>query len=51
MRPAGAELADFSANLRAPILIAAGRGRQMINEAKDAPVRAALFEVAETAAA
>ena len=49
---AGAELADFSANLRAPILIAKGRGHQMINEATDAPVRAALFgEVAETAAA
>jgi flagellar assembly factor FliW len=48
---AGAELADFSANLRAPILIAEGRGHQMINEAKDAPVRAALFEIAETAAA
>ena len=49
---AGSELADFSANLRAPILIAQGRGHQLINEAKDAPVRAALFgEIAETAAA
>ncbi len=49
---AGAELADFSANLRAPILIAKGRGHQMINEVADAPVRAALFGgVAETAAA
>lgn len=48
---AGAELADFSANLRAPILIAEGRGHQLINEAKDAPVRAALFDIAETAAA
>jgi flagellar assembly factor FliW len=49
---AGAELSDFSANLRAPILIAEGRGHQLINEVVDAPVRAALFgEVAETAAA
>jgi flagellar assembly factor FliW len=49
---AGSELSDFSANLRAPILIAKGRGHQMINEATDAPVRAALFEeVAETAVA
>ncbi len=36
-------LEDFSANLRAPILISAGRGHQVINEAADAPVRAALF--------
>ena len=49
---AGAELSNFSANLRAPILIAEGRGYQLINEAADAPVRAALFgEIAETAAA
>lgn len=40
---AGAELCDFSANLRAPILIAAGRGHQVINEVPDAPVTAALF--------
>jgi flagellar assembly factor FliW len=39
----GDELADFSANLRAPILIANGRGHQVINEAPDAPVRAPLF--------
>jgi flagellar assembly factor FliW len=39
----GAELKDFSANLRAPIVIANGRGFQMINEATDAPVRAPLF--------
>ena len=39
----GAELSDFSANLRAPIVIANGRGFQMINEASDAPVRAPLF--------
>ena len=40
---AGSELSDFSANLRAPILIANGRGHQVINEAPDAPVRAPLF--------
>jgi len=40
---AGGELADFSANLRAPILVAGGRGHQVINEASDAPVRAPLF--------
>lgn len=50
VRP-GSVPSDFSANLRAPILIAEGRGHQMINEAKDAPVRAPLFEIAETAAA
>ena len=52
---AGTELADFSANLRAPIVVSGGRGHQVINEAEHAPVRAALFpEVAaetETAAA
>ena len=40
---AGATPADFSANLRAPILVADGRGHQVINEASDAPVRAPLF--------
>jgi flagellar assembly factor FliW len=45
-------LEDFSANLRAPIVISGGRGWQVINEAEDAPVRAPLFaEVTETAAA
>jgi flagellar assembly factor FliW len=39
----GSELSDFSANLRAPIVIANGRGFQVINEATDAPVRAPLF--------
>ena len=34
---------NFSANLRAPIIIANGRGFQVINEADDAPVRAPLF--------
>jgi flagellar assembly factor FliW len=40
---AGAELSDFSANLRAPVVISGGRGHQVINEAPDAPVRAPLF--------
>jgi flagellar assembly factor FliW len=44
---AGEALEDFSANLRAPILIAQGSGYQIINQAPDAPVRAPLF--AETA--
>ena len=48
----GAELSDFSANLRAPILVSNGRGHQVINEAADAPVRARLFAaVAEEPAA
>jgi flagellar assembly factor FliW len=47
----GAELTDFSANLRAPILIAKGHGCQVINEAADAPVRAALFPDTESEAA
>ena len=34
---------NFSANLRAPIIITGGRGFQVINEADDAPVRAPLF--------
>ena len=48
---AGAELADFHANLRAPILVADGIGHQVINEAADAPVRAPLFPTAVPAAA
>jgi flagellar assembly factor FliW len=40
---AGAELSDFRANLRAPILVANGVGYQVINEAPDVPVRAPLF--------
>ena len=39
----GSSPSDFSANLRAPILVADGRGHQVINEASDAPVRAPLF--------
>jgi flagellar assembly factor FliW len=43
---------DFSANLRAPILISGGKGHQVINEIGDADVRAPLFaEVAVEAAA
>jgi flagellar assembly factor FliW len=47
------EVMGFSANLRAPILLFEGRGRQVINEAPDSPVRAPLFtqQAAETAAA
>jgi flagellar assembly factor FliW len=37
------ELENFRCNLRAPILVSAGRGFQVINEAEDAPVRAPLF--------
>jgi flagellar assembly factor FliW len=40
---AAEQLEDFSANLRAPILIAQGYGYQVINQAPDAPVRAPLF--------
>ena len=49
---AGSSPSDFSANLRAPILVAEGRGHQVINEASDAPVRAPLFagEAVEAAA-
>lgn len=47
-------LTDFCANLAAPILIADGRGHQVINQAPDSPVRAPLFrdlEGRETAGA
>jgi flagellar assembly factor FliW len=44
---AGERLEDFSANLRAPLLIVGGRGWQVINRADDAPLRASL--VAEAA--
>jgi flagellar assembly factor FliW len=42
VRAAG-ELKDFSANLKAPILVHEGRGHQVINEADGASVRAPLF--------
>ncbi|HEY4280269.1 MAG TPA: flagellar assembly protein FliW [Conexibacter sp.] len=45
------QLADFTANLRAPIVIAAGVGHQVINQAADASLRAPLFgELAAKAA-
>jgi flagellar assembly factor FliW len=40
---AGESLDDFRANLRAPILMAGGRGHQVINEARGTSVRAPLF--------
>jgi flagellar assembly factor FliW len=46
----GAELSDFSANLRAPIVVSGGVGHQVINEAPDAPVRAPLFAGANAGA-
>ena len=46
------QLEDFTANLRAPIIIAAGRGYQVINQAADAPLRAPLFsDLAQAATA
>lgn len=47
---AGAELSDFYANLRAPILVADGKGHQVINESENAPVRAPLFGAVAAAA-
>lgn len=45
------QLEGFTANLRAPIVISAGRGHQVINQAAEAPLRAPLFgELAEEAA-
>lgn len=40
---AAESLEDFSANLRAPILVTHGQGHQVINQSPDAPVRAPLF--------
>jgi flagellar assembly factor FliW len=40
---AGGAPEDFTANLRAPLVLSEGRGHQVINEADDAPVRAPLF--------
>jgi flagellar assembly factor FliW len=49
---AGESIEDFRANLSAPILIARGRGHQVINEASGTSVRAPLFaEVSEAAEA
>jgi flagellar assembly factor FliW len=50
VRAAG-KLSEFSANLRAPIVVHEGRGAQVINEASDAPVRAPLFPASAAAAA
>ena len=47
---AGSELADFYANLRAPILVAEGKCHQVINESADSPVRAPLFPAVAAAA-
>ena len=44
-------LEDFHANLRAPILIAHGRGHQVINQAEGAQMRAPLFAGLATEAA
>ncbi|MBJ7330639.1 MAG: flagellar assembly protein FliW [Solirubrobacteraceae bacterium] len=41
---AAESLDDFTANLRAPILVAEGRGFQIINQASNAPVRCPLFQ-------
>ena len=41
---AGEAIEDFRANLRAPILLAGGRGHQVINEAPGTSVRTPLFE-------
>jgi flagellar assembly factor FliW len=40
---ASEQAADCTANLRAPILVADGRGHQVINQADEAPLRAPLF--------
>jgi flagellar assembly factor FliW len=48
---AGESVEDFTVNLRAPILVANGRGFQVINEAEHAPVRAPLFAPATAEAA
>jgi flagellar assembly factor FliW len=48
---AAQQLSDFCANLRAPIVVHAGRGHQVLNEAPEAPVRARLFPEPELAAA
>ena len=45
------KLDDFTANLRAPILISNGHGHQVINAAGDLPLRAPLFASLATEAA
>ena len=41
---------DVTANLRAPLVIRAGRGYQLLNTVEDASLQAPLFELVETAA-
>ena len=48
---AAAERRDFSANLKAPIVVCGGRGHQVLNEAPDVLVRVPLFPAPERAAA
>jgi flagellar assembly factor FliW len=48
---AAEQLDDFTANLRAPILIANGKGHQVINSAGDLPFKAPLFDHLSTEAA
>ena len=48
---AAESLEDFTANLRAPILIAHGKGHQIINNAGDLPLKAPLFAGLATEAA
>jgi len=48
---AAESLEDFTANLRAPILIAHGKGHQIINNAGDLPFKAPLFAGLATEAA
>jgi len=40
---AGSSLGDFTANLRAPILVWSGQGHQVINQAQGCELRARLF--------
>jgi flagellar assembly factor FliW len=40
---AARDLSEFTANLRAPILVAGGRGHQVVNASATAPLRARLF--------
>lgn len=47
----GADVRDFTANLRAPVVLHEGRGHQVLNEAADAVLRAPLFPGAEQRAA
>ena len=46
---AASELADFTANQKAPILVRDGRGHQIINQAPGCDLRAPLFAEALTA--